>query len=96
MPFARWLLSSTMVFCEYKNLATGWRMRARLSTPCLYIRGIPDTNVFLSEPGEQRIFNILLQMIPELKERLMEGSNEDIVHIGELVCYILDRQLGGT
>jgi hypothetical protein len=25
-------------------------------------------------------------MIPGLEERLMEGSNEDVIHIGELVC----------
>jgi hypothetical protein len=25
-------------------------------------------------------------MVPGLEDRLMEGSNEDIVHIAELVC----------
>ena len=38
------------------------------------------------ERREHRVFRQLLQMIPGLEDRLMEGSNEDIVHIAELVA----------
>jgi hypothetical protein len=31
-------------------------------------------------------------MIPELEQRLKEGSAEDIVHIGELVNPIFDAE----
>ena len=31
-------------------------------------------------------------MIPGLENRLMEGSNEDIVHIAELVSHMFDSQ----
>jgi hypothetical protein len=37
------------------------------------------------ERREHRIFQALLQMIPGLEERLMEGSNEDVIHVAELV-----------
>jgi hypothetical protein len=40
------------------------------------------------ERREHRIFRQLLGMIPGLEERLMEGSNEDITHIGDLVCHV--------
>lgn len=39
------------------------------------------------------MFNRLLQMIPGLENRLMEGSNEDIVHIAELVSHVFSQQL---
>ena len=34
-------------------------------------------------------------MIPGLTERLVEGSNEDVVYIGELVRYISIVNLAG-
>jgi len=40
------------------------------------------------EHREHRIFRILLQMVPRLEERLMEGFNEDVAHIADLVCII--------
>lgn len=41
------------------------------------------------ERREHRVFRQLLQMIPGLEQRLVSGSNEDIIHIGELVCDVL-------
>jgi hypothetical protein len=38
------------------------------------------------ERREHRVFRLLLQMIPGMEDRLMESSEEDIVHIAELVC----------
>ena len=37
---------------------------------------------------EQRIFAALLQMIPGLEERLLEGSNEDVVIIADKVSLV--------
>jgi hypothetical protein len=41
------------------------------------------------ELREHRVFSRLLQMIPGLEDRLMEGSNENVIHVAELVCIIL-------
>jgi len=45
----------------------------------------PEDTFTHEERREHRIFKILLQMIPGLEERLMEGSNEDVVHVAELI-----------
>jgi hypothetical protein len=37
------------------------------------------------ERREHRIFRVLIRMVPGLEERLMDGSDEDVVHIAELV-----------
>jgi len=37
------------------------------------------------ERREHRIFERMLQMIPGLEKRLLEGSNEEVVMIAELV-----------
>jgi hypothetical protein len=42
------------------------------------------------EQREHRIFNLLLQMIPGLEERLVDGSDEDVLHVGDLVSPISD------
>jgi hypothetical protein len=38
------------------------------------------------ERREHRVFTRLLEMIPGLEERLLDGSEEGVVHIAELVC----------
>jgi hypothetical protein len=38
------------------------------------------------ERREHRVFRLLLQMVPGMEDRLMEGSEEDTLHIAELVC----------
>jgi hypothetical protein len=48
------------------------------------------------ERREHRVFNQLLQMIPGLKERLMDGCTEDIKHVGELVRNIFSPQIVGA
>ncbi|KIM78735.1 hypothetical protein PILCRDRAFT_75154, partial [Piloderma croceum F 1598] len=45
----------------------------------------PDEAFTHEERREYRVFNHLLHMIPELRERLMEASTEEIVHMGELI-----------
>jgi hypothetical protein len=40
------------------------------------------------EHREHRIFQQLLQMIPGLEERLLNGSSENLVHVAELVCEV--------
>jgi hypothetical protein len=42
----------------------------------------------MRERREHRIFKQLLMMIPGLEERLLDGSDETIMHIGELVSRI--------
>jgi hypothetical protein len=38
---------------------------------------------------EHRVFGVLLQMVPGLETRLMEGLEEDLVSIAEMVCLII-------
>jgi len=40
------------------------------------------------EHREHRIFRTLLQMVPGLEERLIEGTNEDLLHIADLVSNL--------
>lgn len=40
------------------------------------------------ERREHRVYQALLQMIPGLEERLMEASDEDIIHISGLVSAL--------
>jgi hypothetical protein len=36
---------------------------------------------------EHRVFEVLLQMVPNLEARLMEGVDEDVTMIADLVCH---------
>ena len=40
---------------------------------------------FDRERREHRVFQMLMQMIPGIDERLKGGSTEDLIHVGELV-----------
>lgn len=42
------------------------------------------------ERREHRVFQRLLEMVPGLEERLVEGSDENVVHIAELVSTCID------
>ena len=44
------------------------------------------------EQREHRVFQALLRIVPGLEERLIEGSDEGVIHIAELVCTILGCQ----
>jgi hypothetical protein len=59
----------------------------------LQLQYISNADGLLRERREHRIFDILLQMIPGLQERLMEASAEEIVLIGELVSCDLIHDL---
>ena len=37
------------------------------------------------EQREDRVFKLLIQIIPGIEDRLVEGADEDVVHIAELV-----------
>jgi hypothetical protein len=50
----------------------------------------------IRERRERRIFDVLLQMIPGLEERLVGASAEEIIHVGELVSYTLILDLVQT
>lgn len=43
------------------------------------------SDLLARERREHRIFNLLIQMIPGLQERLMDASAEEVVHVGDLV-----------
>jgi hypothetical protein len=43
--------------------------------------------IFSRERREHRIFQLLLQSVPGLEARLLEGSDEEVVHVAELVRY---------
>jgi hypothetical protein len=51
---------------------------------------------------EHRVFAVLLQMVPNLEQRLMEGSDEDLVAIADLVrcaqpfVYIIFIPIGAS
>jgi hypothetical protein len=46
------------------------------------------TDRLVRERREHRVFTHLLEMVPGLEERLLEGSEEGVVHVAELVCGI--------
>lgn len=46
---------------------------------------IPNNHLFCRQRREHRIFNVLLQMVPGLEDRLMEGSGEDLLTIAAMV-----------
>ena len=57
---------------------------------CEQICDMEDSDNLTRERREHRVFNVLLQMIPGLQDRLVEASAEEMVHIGDLVCHVLD------
>ena len=44
--------------------------------------------VYLREGREFRVFSTLLMMVPDLKTRLMEDSNDELVAIAEKVSHM--------
>lgn len=46
----------------------------------------PSLTTTHREQKEHQIFKQLLQLVPDLEPRLIEGSYEDIRHVAELVC----------
>jgi hypothetical protein len=51
--------------------------------------------LFNRQRREYQVFTTLLQMIPGLEDRLVEGSEEGVVQIADLVRFtsILEREL---
>jgi hypothetical protein len=45
----------------------------------------PDKMMTEEECGEHRVFKLLVQMISGLENRLVEGSDQDVAHIAELI-----------
>ena len=43
--------------------------------------------MFTRQRREHRVFMLLLQMVPGLEERLVEGSEENVLHVAELVRF---------
>src|SRR6266436_3565944 len=53
---------------------------------CLLIQCQLTIDSIYRERREHRVFGVLLQMVPGLETRLMEGSEDDLVSIAEMVC----------
>jgi hypothetical protein len=55
--------------------------------------------MFTRQRREHRVFTLLLQMVPGLEERLVEGSEENVLHVAELVRFSTNNiygQFGNT
>jgi hypothetical protein len=82
-----------MVFFEWANLLSSPKKHLHTSTPnALSYCSKPDSSIY-RERREHKIFETLMQMVPGLVERLLEGSDESLVHIGELVFSFLFKLL---
>jgi hypothetical protein len=44
-----------------------------------------DHLLIYRERHKHRVFGVLLQMVPGLEERLMDGTEEDVVFVAEMV-----------
>ncbi|KIM72920.1 hypothetical protein PILCRDRAFT_81530, partial [Piloderma croceum F 1598] len=49
------------------------------------LRDQPEETFTLEERREHRLFQQLLQIVPGLEDRIMEGSDEELSHIAELI-----------
>lgn len=58
-----------------------------MTTTSIYARWLID--IFGSERREHRVFEHLLDSYPGLLERLQNGSEEELIHVGELVRFCL-------
>jgi hypothetical protein len=47
---------------------------------------VSDLSLFNRQRREHRVYEALLQMVPGLEERLMNGNEGDMGNIAELVC----------
>ena len=71
--------------------AHGWARREIRRDTYIWVRQINYClgilfDCFNSERREHNAFQKLMRTIPGLEERLMEGSDENVIHIAELVC----------
>lgn len=83
--FALSVLSLTMGYCVWGSFPKEKRRLSRTSMLCFRSLLQDEYLKCVRERREHRIFRTLLQMIPGIEERLMEGSDEDVVHVAELV-----------
>lgn len=63
--------------------------RVRLDFTCSFI----VTDSLCRERREHRVFGVLLQMIPGLESRLMNGDEDEVIHIADLVSTIVASTL---
>jgi len=77
-----------MVYCTWVNSQSSQKNVSPRSM-CLLPSPRCLTHLPFRERREHRVFQLLLQMIPGLEERLVEGSEENVIHVAELVCFLL-------
>jgi hypothetical protein len=75
-----------MVCCAWENLLTSPRRHFQRSACFFPVHWLLLTCQLTRERREHRVFTRLLEMVPGLEERLLEGTDEGVVHIAELVC----------
>src|SRR5882762_266663 len=76
-----------MVCCAWGSLLSSRIVHSHTSSSSAFSRESKLIIPYTRERREHRIFQQLLQMIPGLEDRLMNGSSEYVVHVGELVCH---------
>jgi hypothetical protein len=58
----------------------------------IYLSILSPIDAFCREQREHHVFERLLESHPGLLERLKNGSDEDILHVGELVYHSVHGQ----
>jgi hypothetical protein len=85
---------STTEFCAWANLPTNLRNLLLLSR-CILFLPVLDHNLTIlplnfRERREHRVFRTLLNMVPGLEECLVQGTEEEVRMIADLVrAFIL-------
>jgi hypothetical protein len=94
MRCVAFLHSSTTEFCAWANLPTNPRNLLLLSR-CILSLPVLDHKLTIlplnfRERREHRVFRTLLNMVPGLEERLVQGTEEEVRMIADLVrAFIL-------
>jgi hypothetical protein len=74
--------------CAWESLENRQKIHFHTSTSYRSLLEYPPDS-YDSERREHSAFQKLLRTVPGLEERLMEGSDENIIHIADLVYYPL-------
>lgn len=75
-----------MACCAWENLLTSPKRHFQQSACFVPVHRLLLTCQLTRERREHLVFSHLLEMVPGLEERLLEGTDEGVVHIAELVC----------
>lgn len=86
-PYAIFPLFWLLVYCDLKNYRT-LLLRIIQQSESFNNYLVPGFEIFQwSIRREHRVFMELIEFYPGLLAHLMDGEEEDIIHIGELVIF---------